>query len=38
MAKSVSQSIPDDSGMQGDFLYCFFFYYFVKLFVSGFMY
>lgn len=27
MAKSVSQSIPNDSGMQGDFLYCFFFFH-----------
>lgn len=27
MAKSVSQSIPDDLGMQGDFLYCFFFFF-----------
>lgn len=36
MAKSVSQSIPDDLDMQGDFLYCFF--YFIKLFISGFVY
>lgn len=29
MAKSVSQSIPDDLGMQGDFLYFIFFFFFL---------